>query len=106
MYWTTAVPFALAALHAAVANDEEAVVNAARIAALAVAMEALSACDLHAASLLIAAPTVLALAAGTACEVLHLRSTAADPAREAAAARWHAQQRKRLRRALAELALG
>lgn len=95
MEWTASVPLALALLHVALAHDEASVTEAAGVVSLAVAMQALSACDLHAVSVAFSAPMVFALAWGVANEALHVSSVLRDnPTRAADEARWRAIQRR------------
>lgn len=96
MHWTTAVPLGLGLLHLAVAHDEASVLHAARLAALAVAMETMSNCDLHGVSLLLAAPTLLAGSMGMGFELLHAATAQrTEQERAAARAKWEALQRER-----------
>lgn len=99
MHWTTVVPLALSALHAAIAHDEASVVNAARIAALALVMETASNCDAHGLSILLAAPTIAALTVGVGFEILHAVNLGATEQRRAEdLERWRGVQRVALRR--------
>lgn len=97
MYWTTAVPLGLSMLHVAIAHDEAAVTNAARIAALALLMEAMSNSDLHGISIAIATPTIAALMAGVGFEIMHGASHKVVERRKAEdVARWREVQREAL----------
>jgi len=98
MHWTTVVPLGLCVLHVAIAPDEDTVTHVARIAALALAMEAMSNCSLHGVSILLAAPTIAALAVGVGFETLHaVAAQQSDAARKAARRRWTTLQRDHLR---------
>lgn len=98
IHWTTAVPLGLSMLHAAIAHDEAAVTNAARIATLALLMETLSSCDLHGVSIVLATPTIAALAVGVGFEVMHAANLkVAERQRTDDLARWRGAQRTALR---------
>lgn len=110
LHWTTGVLLVLCVLHAVVAahnweRESEAALRAARIAALAVVVEVCSSCDLHVVSLLIAAPTVVALVAGVGFEALHAMryGSAHRGAQAAAREQWISTQRAMLAVAMRDL---
>jgi len=110
LHWTTGVLLVLCVLHAVVAahdweRESKAALKAARVAALAIVVEVCSSCDLHAVSVLLAAPTVVALVAGVGFEALHaLRYGSAHRAAQAAAReQWTTSQRGMLAVAMREL---
>ena len=128
LHWTTLVTLVLCVLHAVVAaqdqygtqcgaqggaqtqgshkgDAEDAALRAARAATLALVMEICSCCDLHAVSVLLAAPTLVALGAGAGFEALHaLRyGSAYREAQAIARQQWSESQRAQLVRAVQEL---